>query len=153
MRSKTAQNPLLARLRLDGDGEDAEPSALGSVSTLGSGGASPAFASACPTTVFTGLFLRGLCLGTSAVSRILALAGYSNSILVLAADSKFSQMAASLVAAVLAAADAGEVGRQNESLDGKGAMGAVATAATAASCGGFDSSVNQTISSTSRYKK
>ena len=110
------------------------------------GGASPAFANACPTTVFTGLFLRGLCFLVSgaistrfpsAASRILGLAGDSNSTLALAEGSILSQMAASLVAAVLAAA-AGEVGRQKESLDGKGAIGAVlAAAATAASCGGF----------------
>ena len=106
------------------------------------GGASPAFANACPTTVFTGLFLRGLCFlvsgvvstnWTSAVSLILGLAGDSNSTLALAEGSRLSQMATSLVAAVLAAA-AGEVGRQKESLEGKGAIGAVVAAATAASC-------------------
>ena len=106
------------------------------------GGASPAFASACPTTVFTGLFRRGLCFLASGeevstnvpsvTSRILGLAGDSNSALVLAGDSKSSQMAASLVVvAVLAAAAAGEVGRQKESLEGKGAIGAVLAAATA----------------------
>ena len=77
---------------MDGDGEDVDPSAFNSISGMG-GGASPAFASACPTTVFTGLFRRGLCFlvsgemstkGTSAVSRILCLAGDSNSTLVLA---------------------------------------------------------------------
>ena len=107
------------------------------------GGASPAFASACPTTVFTGLFLRGLCFlvsgeevstnWTSAASLIFGLAGDSNSTLVLAEGSRLSQMAASLVVAVLAAA-AGEGGRQKESLEGKGAIGAVVAAATAASC-------------------
>ena len=139
---------------MDGEGDDVDPSAalvldsaIDSTSMIGGGGASPAFASACPTTVFTGLFRRGLCFLASGeevstnvpsvTSRILGLAGDSNSALVLAGDSKSSQMAASFVVAVLAAAAAGEVGRQKESLEGKGAIGAVVVAAKVASCGGF----------------